>query len=52
VQDTQRTMEANLCFKQGMTSEEQRAKIFHRKMLQGGFSPNGRKGGPSSGRYR
>jgi hypothetical protein len=35
VQDTQRTMEANLSTKQGITSEEQRAKIFHRKMLRG-----------------
>jgi hypothetical protein len=35
VQDMQHTMEANICFKQGIMSEEQQAKIFHQKMLCG-----------------
>jgi hypothetical protein len=35
VQDTERTMAANLTHKQGITTEEQRAKTFHGKMLRG-----------------
>jgi hypothetical protein len=35
VQDTERTMAANLTHKQGITMEEQRAKTFHGKMLRG-----------------
>ena len=35
VQDTERTMEANLSHKQGITTDKQKAKIFHRKMLCG-----------------
>ena len=35
VQDTERTMVANLSHKQGITTDKQKAKIFHRKMLCG-----------------
>jgi hypothetical protein len=35
VQDTKRMMEANLSLWQGKMMNEQQAKIFHGKMLQG-----------------